>query len=126
MARENASTCDLSPVTLDTLYAIADGLNETPQETISWAKEATVVTLSAFDHDHYNPVPLLISGTNKKGNEKPQAEWIKLLLDTWDNAPNGATSYGELWGVASDGDVTHCKALHHVFMCKTLATSDPL
>jgi hypothetical protein len=66
MAHENASTCDLSPVTLDTLYEIADGLNESPKETISRAKEATVVTLAAFDRDHYNPVPLLISGTKRK------------------------------------------------------------
>jgi hypothetical protein len=126
MARENASTCDLSPVTLDTLYAVADGLNETPQETISRAKEATVVTLAAFDRDHYNPLPLLISGTNKKETEQPQAEWIQLLLDTWDSAPSGAVAYGELWGVASDGDATRRKALHRVFMCKTLSPSDPL
>lgn len=126
MAHENASTCDLSPVTLDTLYAIADGLHEMPQETISRAKEATVVTLAAFDYDHYHPAPLLISGTNKKETEQPQAEWIKLLLNTWDNASSGAASYGELWGVASDGDATRRKALHRVFMCQTLATSDPL
>ena len=68
MACENASTCDLSPVTLEALYEIADGLNESPEETISCAKEATVVTLAAFDCDHYNPVPLLISGTNKRQN----------------------------------------------------------
>ena len=35
MACENASTCDLSPVPLDTLYEIADGLNESPDGTIS-------------------------------------------------------------------------------------------
>jgi hypothetical protein len=81
MARENASTCDLSPVTLDTLNAIADGLHEQPEETISWAKEATVMTLAAFNHDHYSPVPLLISGTNKKEMEKQQAQWIQLPLD---------------------------------------------
>ena len=49
MAHENASTCDLSPVPLDTLYAIADGLNESPDEPIGQAKEVTVVTLAAFD-----------------------------------------------------------------------------
>jgi hypothetical protein len=126
MACENASTCDLSPVTLDTLYEIADGLNESPDETISRAKEATVVTLAAFDRDHYNPVPLLISGTNKKETEQPQAQWIELLLDAWDNSLSGGTSYGELWGVASDGDATRRKALHRIFMCNVLETSDPL
>jgi hypothetical protein len=126
MARENASTCDLSPVTLDTLYAIADGLNEQPEETISWAKEATVVTLAAFDRDHYSPVPLLISGTNKKETEKPQAQWIQLLLDAWDKSSNGSSFYGELWAVASDGDATWRKALHGLFMCEYLDKDDPL
>ena len=53
MACKIASTCDLSPMILDTLYVIDDGLNEQPEKTISQAKEATVVTLTAFDHDHY-------------------------------------------------------------------------
>jgi hypothetical protein len=126
MARENASTCDLSPVTLDTLYAIADGLNEQPEETISRTKEATVVTLAAFDHDHYSPIPLLISGTNKKETEKPQARWIQLLLDAWDNASNRSSLYGDLWAVASDGDATRRKALHGLFMCELLDESSPL
>jgi hypothetical protein len=68
--------------------------------------------LATFDYDHYNPVPLLILGTNKKETEQPQAQWIQLLLDTWDNSPSGAMAFGELWGVASDGDATHHKALH--------------
>ena len=71
-------------------------------------------------------MPLLISGTNKKETEQPQAQWIQLLLDAWDNSLSGGTSYGELWGVASDRDVTRRKALHCIVMCNDLETSNPL
>ena len=71
-------------------------------------------------------VPLLTSGTNKKETQQPQAQWIQLLLDAWDNSLSGGTFYGELLGIVSDGDVTHHKASHHILMCNDLETSDPL
>ena len=69
---------------------------------------------------------MLIFGTNKKETEQPQAQWIEFLLDSWDNSLSGGTFYGELWGVASDGDATHHKALHHIFMCNVLESTDLL
>lgn len=123
ISRESASLCDLSPVTLESLHGIADGLQD---RSITRAKEATVVSLAAFDGEHYSPIPILLSGTDKTETERPQSQILNLIIDTWDQSEHGQSFYGDIWSIASDGDATRRKALHRLFMCETLSPSDDL
>lgn len=112
MAREDADSCDLSTVTLETLHAAADALED---GSLTIAKEATVLTVAAFDSEHYAAFPIMISGTNKSEDDILQARWIQTALDVWE-----AEGDGDVWSVASDGDATRRRALHRLFMCREL------
>lgn len=112
MAREDADSCDLSTVTLETLHAAADALEE---GSLTIAKEATVLTVAAFDSEHYAAFPIMISGTNKSEDDLSQARWIQTALDAWDKEGDG-----DVWSIASDGDATRRRALHRLFMCMEL------
>jgi hypothetical protein len=118
IAREDASSCDLYNITLDSLHEITDCI---ANKSLTAAKEATVISLAAFGKDNYNPVPIVISGMSKKEQERQQAKLIKLTVNAFLDSPVGACIYGELDSVSSDGDAVRRKALHKLFMQDALS-----
>jgi hypothetical protein len=49
-----------------------------------------------------------------------------MLLRTYNSSEYVAKIYGDIWSVASDGDVVRSRALHQLCMCHMLSPSDPL
>ncbi|RDX54397.1 hypothetical protein OH76DRAFT_1320249, partial [Lentinus brumalis] len=122
MAREDSDSCDLATVTLDTLHAAADALEE---GSLTLAKEATVVAIAAYDKEHYVSFPVLISGMKKTENEFGQARWISAVIEAWTKSPCGEVMYRPLWTVASDGDATRRRTLHRLLMSQPLEQTNP-
>ncbi len=117
MAREDAESCDLAKVTLETLHAAADALDK---GSLTLAKEATVMAIAGYDKEYYITFPVLISGTKKTEDEAGQARWIAAGIKAWTTSPCGEALYGSLWTVAFDGDATRLRALHHLLTSHTL------
>ncbi len=117
MAREDAESCDLAKVTLETLHAAADALDE---GSLTLAKEATVMAIAGYDKEYYVAFPVLISGMKKTEDEAGQARWIAAGIEAWTTSPCGEALYGPLWMVASDGDATRRRALHRLLTSHTL------
>jgi len=122
ICREHGSQYDLS-VTLENLLELQLGLRD---GTIHRAKEATVVSLAPFSETHYNPTPIIISGTCKTERDVQQAKWINRSLEAWESNPHGQAVRGLIWSIATDGDAVQRKAVHHVAMAYRLEPSSPI
>lgn len=122
-AWETDMECDLSTVTVDTIHAAADALNE---KRISYAKEATVASLAAFGEHNYSPAAILLSGTNKTEAVAWQHKLIQQLVDIYISSPVGQDCYGQLFSISTDGDATRRKACHKICLAENLDPSLPL
>ena len=57
--------------------------------------------------DHYSPVPIVLSPSDKTEKGDQLAQWIrKLVLDPFVYCPFGQGLIGAIWSLASDGDAT--------------------
>jgi hypothetical protein len=69
--------------------------------------DATVVVVAPYGKtEHYSPVPLVLSLTDKSEKAGELCKWMKTTIDVWNRHENGANQHGPLWSIASDGDAT--------------------
>ncbi|KAF8210230.1 hypothetical protein K438DRAFT_1929382 [Mycena galopus ATCC 62051] len=85
------------------LGTMVDALQE---GTLTRATEAIVTAIAPFHPEFYTPASLMISGTLKHETDPKQTEWIRMIVRTWKELPDGEAFYGPLWFIASDGDET--------------------
>lgn len=121
LAREDTSELDLK-VTLANLEAIATEMRE---GNVHIAEEATIVALAAYGSANYDAVPIMFSGTNKTEKDGKQRKWLKMVIGAVEHFMS-ESKFGILTSIASDGDATRRRALHHELTSQTLDPSDPL
>ncbi|KLO05766.1 hypothetical protein SCHPADRAFT_802114, partial [Schizopora paradoxa] len=122
-AREDASKADFKHVNTNSLLVLADRV---AKGDVRRAKEATIVALASYGKDKYGAKPILISGTCKTETEDQQVRWMNTMLDVLLDPVDGVRSLGQLFSIASDGDATRRKTLHHILMSTPLSQKDPL
>ncbi len=84
------------------------------------------MALAAYGRENYSAKPIMISGTCKTECEDQQARWMSTLINVLLDSADGVNCWGELFSIASDGDATRRKTLHHLLMSRTLDANDLL
>ncbi|KAJ7661525.1 hypothetical protein DFH06DRAFT_1089043 [Mycena polygramma] len=94
---------------------------------VCFGSDATVVAIAPYARDdHYTPVPLVVSPSDKTEKGLELAEWLQVLLDTWDSHPQGKALHGRIDALASDGDSACRLAKHKICMVKETDRNSPL
>jgi hypothetical protein len=107
--REHVHTIETRVMSKAVIDAARTALWET--KTVHFATNATVVALGSFiNYEHYEPVPLVLSGTDNSETAETLQAWIVMTLDVYDKHPSGATLHGPIWVLASDGASLYRKA----------------
>jgi hypothetical protein len=74
---------------------------------VCWGSEATVVVVAPYGKtEHYSPIPLVLSPTDKSEKAEELCKWMQTTIDVWNRHQNGTKQHGPLWSIASDGDAT--------------------
>ena len=68
--------------------------------------------------DHYNPVPLVVSASDKTEKGDQIARWIQVLIDQYNNHIFGKVLHGPIYSIGSDGNAFFRKA-QHIICIKT-------
>ena len=76
--------------------------------------------------DHYSPVPIVASPSDKTEKGADLAQWIQIVLDAWKGHEFGEKTHGPIWALASDGDPSYCVAKHRLCMAEKLDGNSPL
>ncbi|KAJ3714758.1 hypothetical protein C8R42DRAFT_591007, partial [Lentinula raphanica] len=110
----------------DTIESIENMRKAVEDGKLCFGCDATVVALAPYGRsDHYSPVPLVLSPSDKTEKGEQLSKWIQTLLDCWRKNEHGATLHGPIWSLASDGDSTFRLAKHLLCMTTNLnLTSD--
>ncbi|KAF8993733.1 hypothetical protein BDQ17DRAFT_1252608, partial [Cyathus striatus] len=78
-------------------------------------KEATVIALAPYSClNHYQPVPLVVSATDKTEKWAQLKLWMETFLHNYKTHSFGEALNGPIWSLASDGDSTYCRAKHEI------------
>lgn len=90
--------------------------------------DATVVAIAPYARkDHYSPVPIVLSPSDKTEKGDQLAQWIrKSVLDPFVHHPFGQSLIGGIWSLASDGDATFRRARQIICIQKPLDPSSDL
>ena len=93
---------------------------------VCFGSDATVVGIAPYGWvDHYSPVPIVASPSDKTEKGAALADWMKTMLDVWKKHDLGEKANGPIWALASDGDSTYRLAKHLICMAKELDESSP-
>jgi hypothetical protein len=94
---------------------------------VCFGSDATVVGIAPYGWvDHYSPVPIVASPSDKTEKGAALADWMQTVLDVWKKHDLGEKANGPIWALASDGDSTYRLAKHLICMVKPLELSSPL
>ena len=97
------------------------------QGKLCYGSEATCVAIAPYARsDHYTPVPLVLSPSDKTEKGEELKAWIQDLLDSWEKHEHGAASHCPIWALASDGDSSYRLAKHLLCMTTKLDNDSPL
>ncbi|KAF6753827.1 hypothetical protein DFP72DRAFT_1069030 [Ephemerocybe angulata] len=73
----------------------------------------TVVGIAPYARkDHYTPVPIVVSSSDKTEKGEELVKWIAEVLERWKAHPHGEKVHGPIWSLASDGDSAYRAAKH--------------
>ncbi len=113
VCREHSARVDLTIDDWDTVESVRKGLfqellpegEQDESRRICFGKEATVVAIGSLGRsDHYVPVPIVVSPSDKTEKGKELASWIRVVITAWRTHPKGEKLHGPIWSLASDGD----------------------
>ncbi|KZT71915.1 hypothetical protein DAEQUDRAFT_664994, partial [Daedalea quercina L-15889] len=94
---------------------------------LCYGSDATVVAVAPYAQtDHYTPVPLVLSPSDKTEKGEQLMTWIHKLLGSWEEHKYGAKTHGPIWALASDGDSSFRLAKHLLCMTTKLNPESPL
>jgi hypothetical protein len=124
LCREHGQTFSLKCKSIEALESLHDAIAE---GKLCFGSDATVVAVAPYGHDdHYSPVPLVLSPSDKTEKGEALKGWIETLLQRWDSHENGAKSQGPIWAVGSDGDSSFRVAKHLLCMVEDLNLNSDL
>lgn len=115
VCREHANRVNLNVDDWDSVEKVREGLfqealpedQKDERKRICFGKEATVVAIGSLGRsDHYVPVPIVVSPSDKTEKGRELAEWIRVVILAWKTHPEGEAVHGPIWSLASDGDST--------------------
>ncbi|KAJ6613651.1 hypothetical protein B0H10DRAFT_1917085 [Mycena sp. CBHHK59/15] len=111
ICREHAHLVNLN---VDSAKSIQEVAQQVKDGVCHLGKEATVVAIASYGPEDYHARPIIVSVTDKTKKGPAQAEWMRILMDCWDD--KWEDLLGPIFGFASDGDAVHRAAMHELFM----------
>ena len=127
LCREHVNNVNTEVTDLESIEKIRTALfnNSDNDIKVCFGGDATVVAIAPYArNDHYSPVPIVLSPSDKTEKADQLAGWIrKSVLDPFAQHPFGQNLIGSIWSLASDGDSTFRRARQIICMQKPL---DPL
>lgn len=97
------------------------------KEKICMASSATVMVIgSMWRTDHYSPMPMAVSCTDKHETGHELAGWVRVAVDTWQKHKWGASVHGPIWTIATDGDAAFRLAKSLLCLTTKLQPDSPL
>ncbi|KAJ7683107.1 hypothetical protein B0H17DRAFT_1160967 [Mycena rosella] len=129
LCREHAHRVDTQVDSLESVENVRLALQKDAKDPgkVCFGSDATVVAIAPYARDdHYTPVPLVVSPSDKTEKGVELAKWIQVVLDTWDSHPQGRILHGEIDALASDGDSGFRLAKHLICMVQDTDPDSPL
>ena len=115
---------------LESIEKIQTALFKEPDSNkkVCFGRDATVVAIAPYARkDHYTPVPIVLSPSDKTEKGDQLAQWIrKSVLDPFIHHPFGQSLIGAIWTLASDGDSTFRRARQIICIKKPVDPSTEL
>lgn len=122
--REHGSQVSMSCKTIE---AIQELKQKVDRGELCFGSDATVVAIAPYTQtDHYTPVPLILSASDKTEKGEQLGSWVQKVLDSWAEHEHGAQLHGPIWAIASDGDSSFRLAKHLLCMTIELDKTSPL
>ncbi|KAF8055441.1 hypothetical protein FPV67DRAFT_1435919 [Lyophyllum atratum] len=124
LCREHSHSISLKCETIEVLESLRDAIAE---GKLCLGSDATVVAIAPYGRsDHYSPVPLVLSPSDKTERGEALKGWIETLLQRWELHENGAKLHGPIWALGSDGDSSFRVAKHLLCMVEDLDLNSDL
>ncbi|KAF9033098.1 hypothetical protein BDZ89DRAFT_1131159 [Hymenopellis radicata] len=89
-------------------------------------KEITCAAICSHSETGYGAKPIVISSTCKHGTVYNSVRLIMTCLRAWKDAAFGASTWGPIWAIASDGDATRRASMYAICMRRKLSPSSSL
>lgn len=119
LCREHSYKVDTRVTSLESIENVRTALFT--DKSVCFGSDATVVAIAPYARDdHYSPIPLIISPSDKTEKAEALARWIRVFLDTFREHEFGEKVVGPIWALASDGDSTFRRARHILCMVEPL------
>ena len=120
---EHSKNVGLRVSSFEAINNIHKALFKSPDDNtkkVCFGSDATVVALAPYARDnHYTPVPLVASPSDKTETGEQLSIWIRDLLDEYNAHAFRRILHGWINTIASDGDSSFRKARH--ILCMTTA-----
>lgn len=129
LCHEHSSNVNIKVDSMESVDKVWTALFDLKDEDtkVCFGSDATVVGIAPYGWvDHYSPVPIVASPSDKTEKGAALADWMKTMLDVWKKHDLGEKANGPIWALASDGDSTYRLAKHLICMAKELDESSPL
>ena len=127
LCREHSNNVNTEVTDLESIEQIQTALfyESNINKKVCFGGDATVVVIAPYARkDHYSPVPIVLSPSDKTEKGDQLAQWIrKLVLDPFVYCPFGQGLIRAIWSLASDGNATFRCAHQIICIQKPL---DPL
>ncbi|KAJ7442929.1 hypothetical protein B0H11DRAFT_1748755, partial [Mycena galericulata] len=123
LCREHSNRVTITVDSLASVENVRDALLKDVKDPgkVCIGSDATVVAVAPYaQDDHYTPVPIVVSPSDKTEKGPELAAWMKQVLDTWKNHPQGERLHGPIEVLASDGDSAYPVAKHLICMVQEL------
>ncbi|KAF8163984.1 hypothetical protein BJ912DRAFT_1097015 [Pholiota molesta] len=99
---------------------------EDPAKKVCFGSDATVVAVAAYAQKDHNPVPLIVSPSDKTEKWTALKEWVERFLSNYAVHEFGECLTGPMWTIASDGDAVYRRAKHEICTTTELDPSSSL
>jgi hypothetical protein len=126
---EHFSNVDTKVISLNSVEKVHVALFESQDNAIKvcFGSDATVVGIAPYaQDDHYSPVPIVASPSDKHEKGVDLAKWLETVLDSWKTHPLGEKINGPIWALGTDGDASYHLAKHIICVYKQIDKSTPL
>lgn len=129
LCHEHSCNVDTKVISLDSIEKVRVALFESQDNStkVCFGSDATVVGIAPYARDdHYNPIPIVASPSDKHEKGVDLTKWLESVLNTWKTHPLGEKINGPIWALGSDGDASYCLAKQIICMHQQIDKSTPL
>ena len=129
LCREHSHNVDTKVISLDSVEKVRVALFESQDDAtkVCFGSDATVVGIAPYaQDDHYSPVPIIASPSDKHEKGADLAKWLETVLDTWKTHPLGEKINGPIWALGTDGDASYRLAKQTICVYKQVDKSTSL